>query len=219
MSSPINDDIYGMIKEIIQDETIFMRHYIGKVVENEDILKKGRVKITIPELGMDTPDLALWCNARQGNGISIPAIGSYAEIYFINGEREKPVYLFPASEIIENIPKNYTGIVTEHVLFEDPENKDQVIKYDSATKLLQLFSDPDNIKIDGQNGTVMILNGTESYVLGDAFLTWLNNFITTVFNAHTHLYNPGPGGPIPTAAPLPVGVQPTNILSTVIKGK
>ena len=136
----LENDLYGMILEIIEEETIYLRHYIGEVVDLQDSLKKGRVKITLPDLGMDSADKALWCFPRQGAGITIPKIGSWAEVYFINGDRQKPVYLFPASEIKDNTPKNYSGDVKESILFEDHNSKENNIKYSQSDKTLTIFN-------------------------------------------------------------------------------
>lgn len=137
-----NDD-YGMITEIIEEETIYLRHYIGEVVAIEDELKRGRIKITLPELGMDTPDKGLWCNPRQSAGMIIPNIGSWAEVYFINGDRQRPVYLFPASEILDNTVKNYKGNTKESILFEDSNSKENNIKYNSSDKTITVFDGED----------------------------------------------------------------------------
>ena len=218
MSSVIEKDFYSIIKDIIDEETLYLRHFVGEIVDINDILNKGRIKIAIAELGFDTPDLGIWCNPRQGNSLTLPKVGQYAEVYFLNGDRTRPVYLYPVSEIQGNTPQNYTT-TSDNIIFEDPNNPDAFIKYDSAVQLLQMFNDPNSFKIDYQNGIVTILNGTESFVLGDSFLSWLNNFITTIFNLHTHPYVDTPVGASVTSPPTQQGTSPTNILSQFIKGK
>ena len=141
-------DIYFMIKKIIHEQTIFLRHYVGKVVDNNDPKKLGRLKITIPEIGFDTPDLAKWAYPRQGAGMSIPNISDWAEIYFIGGDPNRPVYLFPASEISGMTPKGYSGGTNTRIIFESSKTKDN-IKYDDIKKSLTF------------------LNGEEPFVLGD----------------------------------------------------
>jgi len=148
-----NDDLYEIIQQMIEEETLYLRHFIGEVAVTNDSLKKGRVKVMIKELGFDTPDLGIWCYPRQSHSMSVPAVKSWVEVYFINGERERPVYLYPATEIIGNILKSYKGDPKEHILFESPENKNHNIKFDSKEKLLTF------------------LNGSESFVLGDTFKT------------------------------------------------
>jgi hypothetical protein len=160
------------------------------------------LKVLIYELGFITPDLAVWCNPRMGaNTLNIPNIGQWVEVYFINGDRGKPVYLPMAGEIQGNLPKNFTGDILKDIIYESFKDKTNNIQFDNKTLILSF------------------LDGTESFVLGDSFLTWLQNFITVTFNTHTHLYNPGPGSPAPTGVPVPTGAAPTNILSQNIKGK
>lgn len=129
-------DLYEMIQDIIYEEVTYLRHYIGEVVNNIDPVKKGRVQITIPEIGLDNPSLAVWCFPRQGHGMSVPDIGKYAEVYFINGDRAKPVYLYPASEIINNIPTKFNGLPTTHIIHESPKSK----SYIKHNDLLDKFS-------------------------------------------------------------------------------
>lgn len=55
-----------------------------------------------------------------------------------------------------------------------------------------------------------------------AFLAALDAFtalIFTTFNLHTHLYSPGPGGPTPTAPPIPLLVTPPPTSPPTITGK
>ena len=131
------NDLYELIQDIVHEETVYLRHYIGQVVDNLDPLKKGRAKITLPELGLDTPDLALWCWPRQGSGMSVPPVRKYAEVYFINGDRTKGAYLYPASEIINNTPTTYKGNVSNHILFENSKTK-SFAKYNDTSDLFTL---------------------------------------------------------------------------------
>jgi len=82
-----------------------------------------------------------------------------------------------------------------------------------ATQLLVQAAAGSSIAIDLATGNITVLTvGTISLGTGaakgvalDSLLTILNNFIG-IFNAHTHAYNPGPGGPTPTAGPVAPGV-------------
>lgn len=192
-------EIYGIIEEVVEEVTLYLRHYIGKVVDNQDITRVGRVKVAIEELGFDTPDLGIWCQPRQGHAMTVPVINSYVEVYFINGERERPVYIFPATEIMKTKPKSYIGDVRQHIIFESPEQQ------------------ADNILFDAKQRLLTILEGSESAVLGDALLSWITDFITNVFNAHKHSgVTVGAGV---TGIPDLTGTAPSDILSSNIKVK
>lgn len=190
-------DLRSEIEDIIHEETQYMKHYIGRIVDVFDVLKKGRVKVTIEELGFLTPDTGIWCNPRQGNSLSVPKIGQYAEVYFINGDRSRPVYLYPVAEIVDNTPTKYDGNPLNHIIFEDPNNP------------------VSNIKL--QNAQLILFDGTESYVLGDSFLNWLTNYINNIFNLHAHTGVSTGGGT--SGPPTLTGTPPSNILSLLIKGK
>lgn len=169
----IAQDLYDMILELIEEETYFLRHYIGMVVDINDPLKRGRIKITIPVLGMDTPDKAVWCHPRQGNSLIIPKIGSWAEVYFIDGDRMNPVYLYPASEVQGNIPKNYTGTITDNILFEDNNSKTNNIKYDQALKELTIFDGTDYAVKYNELLTVVQELQNDLTTLKAAFAAWV----------------------------------------------
>lgn len=165
----LDDDLYGEITKIIREQTTYLRHYVGQVVSNLDSMNKGRVKATIPELGMITPDLAVWCNARQGHSMSVPKVGAWVEVYFVNGDPQYPVYLYLDSKIMGEKPTNYTGNVNEHVVFESPNQPEGLIKYSDLTKILSL------------------IGGTESFVLGNTLLTEINKLRTQVETLKTNI--------------------------------
>ncbi len=74
----------------------------------------------------------------------------------------------------------------------------------------------DQIKVEGDK--LNIFSANKSYVLGEDLNTFLTTFVTWA-NTHTHLYAPGPGALVPTAAGLPAATNPSGILSTKIKGE
>jgi len=84
-------DELGIIRWIIEQETVYLRHYIGQVFSNDDSEKKGRVLVNVPELGWFTQAEAAWCWPRQLHGLTVPIPGEWVEVYFINGNRNRPV--------------------------------------------------------------------------------------------------------------------------------
>jgi len=118
----VDGDLLGDLQAIIKEETLYLRHYMGKVVKTTDVSKLGRVQVTIPELGFETPDIGIWCHPRQGYGLLPPKIGDWVEVYFMNGDSSRPVYINGVSELADQIPTNYTGVPKDGVIFEDPNN-------------------------------------------------------------------------------------------------
>jgi len=72
--------------------------------------------------------------------------------------------------------------------------------------VLEVFRTGSQIRIDLGEGA------TERLVLGDAFMTFLNNFLVAEYNAHTHSTGTGPSGP-----PLPATQMTGALLSDVSK--
>lgn len=191
---------YDMIRKIIMEETLYLMHFIGEVVDVDDTLKSGRIKVTIPDLGFSTPDVGIWCNPRQGMSLIVPKVGTWAEIYFINGDRTRPVYLYPVTEIAGHKVKSYKGNPQQKILFEDQND---------GNKNIQVTKD----------GELVIFNGEEQIILGNTFIDWLSDFVTSKYNDHTHPYVDTPVGPSVTSPPGVPAVEPTNVLSEFVKTK
>ena len=139
------DGLYETIKKIIYEETAYLKHYVGQVVSSEDELKKGRVKVVIPFLGLEDEGVGLWCWPRQQHGLSVPAVDSDVEVYFMEGDSSKPVYLYPASERIDNNIEQYDGDINNHVIFESPVLRDYIKYHDEFGDVKSFISnDVDN---------------------------------------------------------------------------
>src|SRR5208283_1967894 len=122
---------FGMIEQIVRDTVKWYLHYQGTIVDNNDPNGNGYCKIMIEELGFDTHDLGIWCEPRMGNGMSLPAVGQMAEIYFLGGDPERPCYLFPCQRGTANgVPLKFDGRPSTHVLFEEPSQRNAWIMYD-----------------------------------------------------------------------------------------
>jgi hypothetical protein len=191
-------ELYDEIRFIVREETIYLRHYIAQIVDVNDIMNRGRVKVVIPELGFDTPDKGTWCFPRQGRSLIVPSVGEWVEVYFLSGNNSRPVYLFPISEIPDMIPPKYTGETTKSVLFQDKQNNTDNILYDQLQKILTIFE------------------GTEPFVLGNQIQTFLTSLVNAL-NTHTHT-GVTVGGGI-TGVPGAPFSSPSGLLSSNIKGK
>lgn len=210
------DDIRTYIEKVIREETAFLKHYEAQVVDNLDTLSKGRVKVVIPELGFDTPDIGMWCFPRQGNSMNVPDIGDWVEIYFLKGDRNHPRYLHFATEMSGSDLSSYDGQPTTKVIWEDKDTGDH-LKYNRLTKDLDFkFSGKFNV-----TGPIKInlLNAAEAFINGTTFNTWITGTLKTLYDAHTHVYNPGPGAPIASSPPATPLTAPSGHLSTKIFGE
>ena len=155
-------DLYGIIRDIIIEQTRYLRHYIAKVENNNDPDMKGKVFVTVPALGWDTPDKGQWAIPRHMHGLSVPAIGEYVEVYFINGSVHSMAYIGMPMEVLNMIPKNYTSNF-DHVLFEAPGDPNTTVKYNENTK-----------QFDIKATKIVFNDGTEPFVKGTTAQTQLN---------------------------------------------
>lgn len=198
-----------MIQEIVRQETIFLRHFVGVVLDNKDELNKGRIQVAIYDLGLDTKDVAPWCNARYiGNGISIPKVDDWVEVYFINGSPDRPVWLALASEVKDNLLSNFVDEKTD-VLHENRVTGDAII-YKEEDEQYQIGA------------------GSESFVKGDTAQTEMNKDNSALQQLQTDLtaWTPFPAdGGAALKAILSAGFLTSalgsysNILSDKIKGE
>lgn len=208
------NSLYGMIAEIVRQETLYLRHYPGQVLSNTDELNIGMCQVSVPELGWDTADLSPWCYPRQAHKMSVPKVGEWVEVYFLSGDINRPVYLEMCNEMRTEsdnkrcVPEWYTGDPKKHIIFQSPISK-KGIMLDDTTKMLSI--DSENIEF--------IIGSTEPFVLGNQLNTFLTDLVNTTFNTHTHIVTDPVSGPLTTSAPTPTGTAPSGILSTKIKGQ
>jgi uncharacterized protein involved in type VI secretion and phage assembly len=134
----------------------YNQKYVGEVVDNNDPLKKGRIKVIVPYIfdGIKTEDLP-WCEPNFPYGGSenlgfffVPEKGSNVIIEFIGGSKYKPIWTgtcyreyegenIPPEEAIRN---NYTHrkiikTKTGYILFDD-KDKEITVYHDSGHYIL-----------------------------------------------------------------------------------
>lgn len=210
------DTIYGVICEIVRQETLYLRHYIGEVLSQSDEINIGMIQVSIPELGWVDGDTAPWCYPRQHHSMSVPEVGEWVEVYFLSGDQNKPVYMGVCNEMRRPdgsrcVPSWFAGDSNVRVIHQSPKTKKGIRLNDTSGEML----------IDA--GTLTLIEkSTEPFVLGNKLNTWLSNFINSIFNTHTHVFTGSVSGSTcsgTTNTPLPTGSTPTDILSSKIQGQ
>jgi len=136
-----------VIKNIVQEELRYFRHYDGEVVDNQDPVQKGRVRVKIAALGQDTNDKGIWARPRQLHALDVPKVGEILDVYFVEGDRTRLVYLANSAENQGNIPEAYTD-PSIRILYQDPDTSD-LIKYDVQNKKLTYTVQGITIEADG----------------------------------------------------------------------
>ena len=161
--------ILNEIRKIIYKETIYLRHYLAQVINVDDPDGKGKIRVACYDLGLAPSNggTGLWVPPRDKNSIITPAINDWVEIYFMNGDRKRPVYQGIAGEMKDMLPENYDGKSTTDVIYED--NKNQIHdKYDSIENMREIGNSdmqPSARKTDPVKITIPI-NGLTGFTAG-----------------------------------------------------
>jgi hypothetical protein len=152
MSNRRNDE-YGEILQVISEETKYFKQYEGKVLDTGDELNKGRVKISVPELGWFLPTESPWVDAEYfGRGCIVPKVDDWVVVYFIAGNVNRPRYRSRTSALTGSTPGSYTGPETV-ILYEDDT---VVIMYDGEVVTVNAGSKKVRVKNDNQNLATLI---------------------------------------------------------------
>jgi hypothetical protein len=220
-------DFDGLIRSIIQDEMKYLCHYLAKVEINQDPDMKGKVLVTIPSLGWHNQLQGQWARPRQITGLSVPKVGEWVEVYFIDGKVHNLAYMGIAFEMMDMLPKNYLQPQT-HVLFEAQDDNTQYTLFDGDMKKMTLNTNEVDVTATGtltikadtetkiDSAKITLNAGSEPFVLGTALDTWITNTLKIWTDTHLHPTTvPGAN----TGVAITQLTAPANYLSTGIKGK
>ena len=190
-----------MIKNIVQDELRYFRHYDGIVVDTDDPTTQGRVRVRINALGQFNASQGFWAKPRQLHALDVPIVGEVVEVYFIEGDRTKGVYLANSAESKGNIPVIYSD-PAKHVLYQDPTTGDSMV-YDHNAKTFTMLMNQ-----------ITLAKGDEAFVKGTTFYSFMTSLMIWL---GTHIHTSGGSGS-PTTPPTVAAPSMTDFRSTVIKG-
>jgi len=143
--------IVEQIKKIVLQETKYLRHYYGQVVDVDDDETQGRVKVKVPMLGWIEADSQPWCRSRDRNRMNTPEVDEWVEVYFMDGNRNIPVYVGGINEFKEQIVESY----------DDPKVK---VLYDDK-KHFVTKNDTENGEIEGTFDDNLLYRLTEDEIL------------------------------------------------------
>ena len=159
---------YEALREIIARATRYDRTYMAKVLIDLDPEGKGRVQITIPDLGILTPTEGVWADVEMPIGVNVsPKAGDWVAVYFLGGDPSKPCVRGRTSIIKDNLPKNANR---KQVFYEDDNTK---IYYDEINSELSINTKYKmTVKIEGDTnieikGTTNIKNGGDLSIQND----------------------------------------------------
>ncbi len=217
---------------------LFYGKYRGKVTDDQDPLKIGRIKASVPEvLDAEETGWAVPCVPYAGDNMglySIPSIGTGVWIEFEAGDVSRPIWSgcwWSDSQL----PKNEKGTEASPPLKVWRTKAGLLLALDDDAQTITVSDGNGNnlLTIDAQRGQLKILAATKvvveapqielvegaghPLVFGDDLLQYLSQ-ITQSFNLHVH---PGQmAGPLPVSPAPPVGpmTPPTpSLLSMKVK--
>lgn len=179
--------------------------YLGLVEDITDPLRSGRIKVRVQGVydGVpleNIPYAQAWGDIA-GKCFALPAVGKLVNVMFPLGNFMEPVYLY--SELsnvnLQNKLKKLSDAEYANFIALLMDNRTQIYVDDSEL-VLDYFVTSIRIKKEGIN---LILrndshvinigadNATQSAVLGDNFMTWLDEFIQTLMNPSSLIGNTG----------------------------
>lgn len=123
-----------------------MRLLWGEVLNVDDEETRGRIQVSVPNLGRVTQDKAIYAYPIDVHALRVPRVGDRVMLMFVAGRPSQAIYLGQARWLDESPPSTYEGPDTV-VLYEDPDGGLSVV-FDVASGML-------NIK-DGHGTSIVI---------------------------------------------------------------
>lgn len=186
-------DELGEVIDLIAQMTRFQKTYLGTVLDDQDELNRGRVKLSVPELGWFRPTESPWVDPEYDRaGHTTPKTGTLVAVYFMAGDAARPVYRGSTGEVKDSKPPSYTG-PKDSVVFEDG---DLVIKYDRESGKLT---------IDGAK-EVDINGDSKTFVTHAELDSAIQTFLTAL-NLHTHAVTSAPGTTAPPTSSMSMDIS------------
>lgn len=152
-------DLKNYIEKIIIENTKYLRTYSGKVFNDVDDEKKGRIKCTILELGWDDEAKAVWCSPNDKNSLITPQKDDWVRVRFMNGDINRAYYTGIMNEMADMLPAEYESKDSQ-IIFEAHDGTH--IKYDETAKEFIFEDSNGNKTLFSQEGfTVEDTNGNK----------------------------------------------------------
>jgi hypothetical protein len=140
----------GAIKEVVARMLRFSYTYEGTVIDDQDEQKRGRVKVSIPELRWDSGDTCPWVEPEYHFGQVTPKKDAMVVVYFLNGNGNRPVYRGSTGEKLVNRLTPYSDPLVP-VLFTDG---DLTLTWDRENQIIKaVYADAYSCIMDFKNQT------------------------------------------------------------------
>jgi hypothetical protein len=120
----------------------YFRTFEGTVIDNNDPLALGRVKVSISEISWLDATSSPWVCPEYTHGIAVPPVDTKVVVYFMLGNISLPVYRGRTGIYKDNVPASYVG-PNSVVLFEDDEYDPLTVVYFRKEKLIEITKGTD----------------------------------------------------------------------------
>lgn len=114
----LNNDEIGAVRELISRMLTYYQTWEGTVVDIEDPLNRGRIKVKIPQIGWIKLSECPWVEPELQHGQVTPKKDVAVLVYFLNGNKSKPMYRGRSPSLKVSRLVNY-ATHNDVVLFED----------------------------------------------------------------------------------------------------
>jgi len=197
--------------------------WVGEVIDVEDPLKLGRVKIRIfgkfDELDEEVIPWSIPYNQLSSGTIMIPKIGEICNVFFENGDENIPFYMGIAKindDLLDEISDDYPLVWS--IAYDKTIGEEKTLEiFYTDTQGLMIRKSNSFVQIKNEDESIIISNGStekvihisedgislgsegtsaEPAVLGDTLEELLNSFITELGKISAIATPAGPSGPI-----------------------
>jgi hypothetical protein len=189
----------------------FGRTYIGKVEDNKDPQKLGRVKIRVMDVyeDLDIDDIP-WASPWKdlnGNEFNVPEVGKVLIVIFEQGDEYKPEFIFAdhfninlENKIKSLSDKDYLSM--KSLIFDHKTqiyvNDGEGLKIDHKYNNINIKENSINLNLKDNIRSLNLGDETanQQLILGNNFFQWFDEFITLLMTpaGSTHILGvPNPG--------------------------
>ena len=165
--------------------------YMGIVENNNDINRKGRIKVRVSTLYNEIPveDLpyAYPLGSLSGKAFQIPAIGKLVNVLFLSDDIYSPYYIYSENYNI-NLENKITSLSNNHykkfkaLLFNHATQffiQGEVLTIDQLLNKIIINNHSINLELKDNFSRINLgeRNSSQSAVLGTNFFNWMDKFI------------------------------------------
>ena len=193
------------------ERDLLSNEYVGKVEDNQDPKKLGRVKVRVLNIFDDIPVSDIpWATPNKdlnGNQFILPEVGKIVNVTFDNGKFYTPVYRY-AQHYNINLEEKLSTLNDDSyssmrsLLFDHKtqifSNDNDGLMIDYKFNQINIQDDIIDVKLKSNNGKLSLGtdNATQEAILGTNFLNWFDEFVDNLLGQNAGPYLGNLGAPV-----------------------